>query len=57
MAWREMLHHDINPYADLKKLLFAGGKQQRVIYAVRDGKADAGSVRTICWNEWLLLEK
>lgn len=46
VAWRELLLNDINPYSDFEKLLFAGGKQQKVVYAVRDGKADAGSVRT-----------
>lgn len=46
VTWREFLHHDINPYSDFKKLLFAGGKQPKVVYAVRDGLADAGTVRT-----------
>lgn len=46
IAWREFLQNNINPYTDFKKLLFAGGKQQKVVYTVRDGIADAGSVRT-----------
>lgn len=46
VAWREFLTNDINPYADFKELSFAGGKQQTVVYAVRDGRIDAGSVRT-----------
>lgn len=46
VAWRELLKNNINPYRDFKEIKFAGGKQQRVVYAVRDGKVDAGSVRT-----------
>ena len=46
VAWREFLDNDINPYTDFKELRFAGGKQQKVVYDVRDGKADAGTVRT-----------
>lgn len=46
VAWFELLKNDINPYRDFKTLNFAGGKQQRVVYSVRDGKSDAGSVRT-----------
>ena len=46
VAWQELLKNDINPYADFKEVRFAGGKQQKVVYAVRDGNVDAGSVRT-----------
>ena len=46
VAWRELLENNINPFSDFKEIKFAGGKQQRVVYAVRDGKVDAGSVRT-----------
>lgn len=46
VAWRELLKNDINPYTDFKEVRFAGGKQPAVVYAVRDGNADAGSVRT-----------
>lgn len=46
VAWSELLKNNINPYNDFKVLHFAGGKQQKVVYDVRDGKADAGSVRT-----------
>jgi len=47
VAWVEMLEQDFMPQRDLKKLLFAKGKTQtEVVYAVRDGKADAGVVRT-----------
>ncbi|MDH5693155.1 MAG: PhnD/SsuA/transferrin family substrate-binding protein [Gammaproteobacteria bacterium] len=45
-AWGEMLNYDLNPYTDLKELRFAGGKQQDVVYAVKNGEVDAGSVRT-----------
>lgn len=45
-AWLELLEHGIDPYKDLKQILFAGGIQPDVVYAVRDGKADAGVVRT-----------
>lgn len=46
VAWREMLTQGVDPYHDMKQLMFGGGKQQNVVYAVRDGRADAGSVRT-----------
>lgn len=47
VAWVEMLEQNFMPQRDLKKLLFAKGKTQtEVVYAVRDGKADAGVVRT-----------
>lgn len=46
VAWLELLNNNINPYSDFKALNFAGGKQQRVVLNVKDGKADAGSVRT-----------
>ena len=45
MAWLEMLRHGIDPYRDLKSLQF-GGTHDKVAYAVRDGKVDAGTVRT-----------
>ena len=45
-AWLELLHNGINPYDDFARLSFAGGIQQNVVFAVRDGKIDAGSVRT-----------
>lgn len=47
VAWIEMLEQGFNPYNDLKKLMFTEGKiQQEVVFAVRDGKADVGVVRT-----------
>ena len=46
MAWRELKHQQINPYSDFKQLIFAGFPQDKIVYAVRDGKVDAGTVRT-----------
>jgi len=46
LAWREFKHQKINPYKDFKRLQFAGFPQDDIVYAVRDGKADAGTVRT-----------
>ncbi|WP_428939288.1 PAS domain S-box protein [Fontivita pretiosa] len=45
MAWREMKQRGIDPNRDLARLEFAG-TQDQVVYAVRDGRADAGTVRT-----------
>jgi len=44
MAWRELKERGIDPYNDFKDLKF-GGTQDAVVYAVRDGKVDAGTVR------------
>jgi ABC-type phosphate/phosphonate transport system substrate-binding protein len=46
MTWREFQNQGIDPYRDLASLRFTGGPEEEVVYAVRDGKADAGSVRT-----------
>ena len=46
VAWLELLKNNINPYTDFSELHFAGGIQQNVVYAVRDKKVAAGSVRT-----------
>jgi len=45
MAWRELKASGINPYNDFTSLQF-GGTHDAVVYAVRDGKVDAGTVRT-----------
>jgi len=45
MAWREFKEKGIDPYRDFKVLSF-GGTHDTVVYAVRDGKVDAGTVRT-----------
>jgi two-component system sensor histidine kinase TtrS len=46
VAWREMLKHGIDPQRDFAALNFSGNIQENVVYAVRDGKFDAGVVRT-----------
>ena len=46
MAWNEIKDKGIEPHRDFKKLEFSGLPQDLVVYAVRDGKADAGTVRT-----------
>lgn len=46
LAWHELKRHDIDPYRDFKRLGFSGFPQDNVVYAVRDGKVDAGTVRT-----------
>jgi len=44
MAWREFKEKGIDPYRDFKDLKFIG-TQDAVVYAVRDGEVDAGTVR------------
>ncbi len=44
MAWRELKERGVDPYKNFKELKF-GGTQDAVVYAVRDGKVDAGTVR------------
>jgi signal transduction histidine kinase len=46
VAWYELLRNHIDPYQDFHLLSFGGSIQQNVVYAVRDSKVDAGSVRT-----------
>ena len=46
MAWREFAALNIDPFDDFTSLSFAGFPQDDVIYAVRDGRVDAGTVRT-----------
>lgn len=46
MAWREFIDKGIDPYSDFTQLTFTGFPQDLVVYAVRDGKADAGTIRT-----------
>lgn len=45
MAWREMKDRGVNPQTDFKSLSF-GGTHDAVVFAVRDKKVDAGTVRT-----------
>jgi PAS domain S-box-containing protein len=44
-AWREFKAHRVNPASDFKSLRF-GGTDDEVVYAVLNGRADAGSVNT-----------
>jgi two-component system sensor histidine kinase/response regulator len=44
MAWRELHEHGINPQRRFRELRF-GGTHDAVVYAVRDGQVDAGTVR------------
>ncbi|MFK5915486.1 MAG: PhnD/SsuA/transferrin family substrate-binding protein [Woeseiaceae bacterium] len=46
VAWYELLQNNINPFTDFSELHFAGGKQQNVVFEVRDKIVAAGSVRT-----------
>jgi diguanylate cyclase (GGDEF)-like protein len=46
MAWREFKDHDIDPFRDFTEIRFVGLPQDPIVYAVRDGKVDAGMVRT-----------
>ena len=45
MAWRELEEDGITPIRDFAHLSF-GETHDEVVYAVRDGLVDAGSVRT-----------
>ena len=44
-AWRELKGQGIDPHRDFADLQF-GGTHDAVVWAVRDGKVDAGTVRT-----------
>lgn len=46
VAWRELKQFGLDPYRDFSSLQFAGTTHDAVVYAVRDGKVDAGTVRT-----------
>ena len=45
MVWRELKDKGIDPYRDFKELKF-GGTHDAVVYAVRDGVIDVGTIRT-----------
>ena len=45
MAWRELKAAGIDPVADFKELQFLG-THDAVVYAIRDGAGDAGTVRS-----------
>lgn len=57
MAWREFQRKQIDPYRDFKKLVFAGFPQDKIVYAVRDGTVDAGTVRTGLLEEMAMAGK
>lgn len=62
VAYLELLKKGIDPYKDFELLSFAGGIQHDVVYAVRDGEVDAGSVRTgmlekMAQEGWIQLEE
>lgn len=46
MAWREFKDLGIDPFRHFSELQFVGLPQDPIVYAVRDGKVDAGMVRT-----------
>ncbi len=46
MAWREFKDQGIDPFKDFKEILFMGFPQDDIVFAVRDGRVDAGTVRT-----------
>lgn len=46
MAWRELMAKGLNPMQDFSELVFANFPQDQIVYAVRDGHVDAGTVRT-----------
>jgi len=46
MAWHELRAAGVNPHKDFSRLEFAGLPQDNIVNAVRDGKIDAGTVRT-----------
>jgi two-component system sensor histidine kinase TtrS len=45
MAWRELEEAGIDPYRDLSRLQFFDFPQDDIVFAVRDGLIDAGTVR------------
>jgi len=46
MAWRELKEAGVDPFTDLSELRFMGFPQDEIVYAVRNGLVDAGTVRT-----------
>ena len=46
MAWLELKEVGIDPFTGLSELRFMGFPQDEIVYAVRDGRVDAGTVRT-----------
>jgi two-component system sensor histidine kinase TtrS len=46
MAWRELEDAGIDPFSNFRDLRFSGFPQDKIVFDVRDGKVDAGTVRT-----------
>jgi len=46
MAWRELKEAGIDPFNDFDELRFYGFPQDNIVFDVRDGRIDAGTVRT-----------
>jgi signal transduction histidine kinase/ABC-type phosphate/phosphonate transport system substrate-binding protein len=46
MTWRKLKQAGIDPEEDFSRLEFSGFPQDNVVFAVRDGKVDAGTIRT-----------
>lgn len=46
MAWLELKNEGIDPFNDFSSLQFSGFPQDKIVYAVLNGKVDAGTVRT-----------
>lgn len=46
MAWRELKEQGVDPFSDLSRVEFTGFPQDEIVYAVRDAKVDAGTVRS-----------
>jgi len=46
MAWREFKAVGIDPFNDFSELRFNGFPQDSIVYAVKDGTVDAGTIRT-----------
>jgi len=46
VAWRELKANGLDPARDFRRLRFANTTHDAVVYAIRDGQADAGTVRT-----------
>jgi len=46
MAWQKLKSEGLDPHSDFKPLQFSGFPQDQVVMAVKEGKVDAGTVRT-----------
>lgn len=46
MAWLELKNKGIDPFKDFSSLQFSGFPQDKIVYAIKEGKVDAGTVRT-----------